>query len=598
MFNGKRFHALGLHMHQPPGNLKLLLEENPWEAKQILSCYARPPRYAEKYADVAAFQVGFSGVLLEQLLDPEVQKAAEEIVEIPEVLQQWRDAENIELLGMGYYHPLTPLIPKRDWAEQIQRGRDMITSVFGRAPKGFWPAEMAFTMEMIPALVKCGYEYVVVDGVHVRPTDDAPFDPYVPYWAEYDGARIMVVARDRDMSNAQESGLDAAWLANDFLHKNEQSPLPDGVRLLTTWSDGENGGWFRQMDEQAGFFGHFFSPCMEHCQTTEYPLRPVTLSAHLKAHPPTRSAHVETGAWNVGSSSGMDFSQWAGSETQQAGLTRLHALCDRYWRLQEATTTQSGPAADALQAARERLLLSETSCYLFWGDDWVPQLHDHLDAVEALLTQSEQGAKQASAPPQSKSAAPTPQTPAPAATPVESKATQKSAPEAQKSATAPAAASTPKPAAAEPPAAAAPKATASDKSTANTPATKKPAPRKTASKRPARKPAAKAAPTKPATAKPTVSTTTKAPTAPAPAEPPAAKTPAKPVAAKTAASTTPKATATPAESTSNAKAPATSDSAKTTAAGAPAKTTPNAPAKAPAKSKRAPARSTARKKKP
>jgi len=60
-------HALGLHMHQPPGNLKLLIEENDWEAQQIIRCYERVPRYANAFRDVARIHVGFSGILLEQL---------------------------------------------------------------------------------------------------------------------------------------------------------------------------------------------------------------------------------------------------------------------------------------------------------------------------------------------------------------------------------------------------------------------------------------------------------------------------------------------------------------------------------------------------
>jgi hypothetical protein len=55
-------HALGLHMHQPPGNLMLLIESNPWQAEEIIRCYQRVPRYAGQYRDVARLHVGFSGV--------------------------------------------------------------------------------------------------------------------------------------------------------------------------------------------------------------------------------------------------------------------------------------------------------------------------------------------------------------------------------------------------------------------------------------------------------------------------------------------------------------------------------------------------------
>ncbi len=35
------FYALGLHMHQPPENMRALIESNEWEAQQIMNCYAR-----------------------------------------------------------------------------------------------------------------------------------------------------------------------------------------------------------------------------------------------------------------------------------------------------------------------------------------------------------------------------------------------------------------------------------------------------------------------------------------------------------------------------------------------------------------------------
>lgn len=98
MTGTKAFHALGLHMHQPPGNLKLPIESNP------------------------------------------------------------REAANVELVGMGYYHPIFPLVPTTDREEQLASGRAIMEHAFGRAPRGFWPPEMAFAMEMIPARVKAGYE--------------------------------------------------------------------------------------------------------------------------------------------------------------------------------------------------------------------------------------------------------------------------------------------------------------------------------------------------------------------------------------------------------------------------------------------------------
>ena len=98
---------------------------------------------------------------------------------------------------MGFFHPIFPLIPVADWEEQLRTGRELMREVFGRAPRGFWPPEMAFSMEMIPALAKAGYDYVVVDGVHVHPADGVS-DVFRPYIACHDGVCITVVpARSR-----------------------------------------------------------------------------------------------------------------------------------------------------------------------------------------------------------------------------------------------------------------------------------------------------------------------------------------------------------------------------------------------------------------
>lgn len=384
------FHALGLHMHQPPGNLELLIESNEWEAEQIIRCYERPARYAADYSDVARLHVGFSGILLEQFRDPRMIDRYRRFIDIPAMLNSYREADNIELIGMGHYHPIFPLIPEEDWEEQLMSGRQIMEEAFGRAPRGFWPPEMAFSMEMIPALVKAGYEYVVVDGVHVNP-EDGIHDIYRPYLACHAGACITVIPRDRDISNAQESGLDPGWFANEALHKVAESPGPDEPRLVTTWSDGENGGWFRQIHEGSGFFGHYFAPYMEKVQAGEYPVRPVSISEYLSEHPAVDRAQVKTGAWNVGSTSGFDLSQWAGSDSQRQAAETVRQLSSRYWALAKRANKLPSASRDALSQARSLLLEAETSCFLFWGDSWIPHLYERTRPAEQLLARAEGG---------------------------------------------------------------------------------------------------------------------------------------------------------------------------------------------------------------
>mgnify|MGYP003573090640 CR=1 FL=1 len=383
------FHALGLHMHQPPGNLKLLIDANAWEAEQIIRCYERAARYARAYRDVAFLHVGFSGILLEQLRDPTIIDRYRRFVDIPAMLDSYREATNVELIGMGYYHPIFPLVPEADWDDQLLSGRQIMEECFGRTPLGFWPPEMAFSMEMVPALVKAGYAYVVVDGVHVRPQDGVD-DTYRPYRACHEGVCITVVPRDRNISNAQESGLDPDWFAREVRAKVAQSARPSEDRLVTTWSDGENGGWFRQTHEASGFFGHYFEPYMRQVRAGACPVRPVALSGYLRTHPPGTEARVQAGAWNVGSTSGYDFAQWAGSETQRQAAAAVTQASRRYHGLRDRREGLPETARRDLEQARRLILEAETSCFLFWGDSWIPHLYERTNPALSLLEGVEQ----------------------------------------------------------------------------------------------------------------------------------------------------------------------------------------------------------------
>ncbi len=381
-------HALGLHLHQPPENLRLLLAVNPWEAEEIILCYARAVRFAQQYRDVARLHVSFSGILLEQLTDPQLVDRYRHLVDVPAMLNAYREADNIELLGTGYYHPIFPLIPHSDWSEQLAHGRAMIERVLGRAPRGFWPPELAFTMEMIPALVQAGYDYVIVDGVHVRPFDGIN-DSFRPYVACYDGMCITVVPRDRELSNAQESGLRLDWFQDELRWRVAGSPRPHAPRLLTSWSGGENGGWFRQHDEPAGFFGYFFAPYMDWCRSGHADILPLHLSDYLAQVRHLPPARVQAGAWNVGSSAGIDFSQWCGSTEQQQAVADIQRLSAYYWTLCQDHPDVWQVAGDTLRTARRLILEAETSCFLFWGEAWIPHLYARIAPAEVALRQVE-----------------------------------------------------------------------------------------------------------------------------------------------------------------------------------------------------------------
>jgi hypothetical protein len=102
------YHAIGLNMHQPLGNLLALHDSNEqWEAKQILWCDDRPTRMLEGYEDAARLHMSFSGTLLKQLEDPAARETCHDVADIEALLDRCRKSY-IEFVGTGLYHPSIP----------------------------------------------------------------------------------------------------------------------------------------------------------------------------------------------------------------------------------------------------------------------------------------------------------------------------------------------------------------------------------------------------------------------------------------------------------------------------------------------------------
>ena len=377
-------------MHQPPGNLlDLLNNATKWhEAKQILLAYQRPLDYAERYPDMARFCVCFSGVLLEQLQDPELIDRCWDFTDIPKMLDRYAAASNIELAGTGYYHPLFPLIPADDWRNHIQRGRDKVVEVFGRTPVIFWPPELGFSCEMIPDLVDAGYRQVLCDGVHLRPerglTPSEMF--YHPFIAEQSGAQIVLIPRDAQLSLAQQGGTSPDWFCDEVLRKT--SGL-QGPALVTTWTDGENGNWFRNEHEPSNYWGHFFAPYLENMRAGTAILQPTSLADFLAQYPPDQKTSVRSGSWeyNPSKSEASSFERWAGSREQREVLDELHSISKEYeYAVERAGAKPSSAIADQLAKAHDQILRAEASDNLYYGSGWLWRARDALAQARQFLS--------------------------------------------------------------------------------------------------------------------------------------------------------------------------------------------------------------------
>lgn len=374
-------HALVLNLHQPSGNLDdmLLDPAHEWQAKECLYAYDRIPRAIAGWEDVARVHVSMSGTLLEALADPDFQARVYGTVKCGDLLWNYRSPA-MTILGTGYYHPVFPLIPEADRDEHVQRWLGLARHLFDRNFSGFWPPEMGFSLEMIPLLRRAGYRYVTVDAEHIVPITPMKWEEirYRPHIAKYGDDEIIVIPRDRELSIAQENGLETDWFIEEV---NERTKFCDFEPLVCTATDGDNGGWFRNVRWGSNFWGAFYHPLLHKVRHGETNVRPVAIDEYLDRHGAHGHVIVRTGAWNTGFHHGIGFVQWTGSQIQRDAWARLAGVSKRIHDARwEAGLRHASPRKKQLiEEAMWRLLRAETSCHFFWGEAWIHRAHAGMD---------------------------------------------------------------------------------------------------------------------------------------------------------------------------------------------------------------------------
>ncbi len=384
--------ALVLSLHQPPGNLEHLLDAQEQEAREILWAIDRIPRSLWPYEDIARVQLSLSGSLLETLANPDFQRRVSGIVDCGSLLWYLQNTRVIELLGTGYYHPVLPLIRSIDREEHLDRWRTIAGHLFARNHfPGFWPPELGFSMDLVPTLRRHGYSYAIVDSEHVSALTPMRWEElrYRPHLAQFGGEQIVVVVRDRELSNAQESGMDADWFITEVKARTQHCDFPP---LVTTATTGENGGWFRNTTPGHNFWSSFHTELMEKVRAgSAGGIRPTFISDYLQRHGPHGWVTVGPGAWNTGWHHGTGFVQWTGSLAQQQALTRAAELSEAVHAARRNAIAIGAGNPDLyrhLEDALAMVLRAETSCNFFWGEAWVQRCHDDLDRATQHLEQA------------------------------------------------------------------------------------------------------------------------------------------------------------------------------------------------------------------
>jgi hypothetical protein len=161
--------------------------------------------------------------------------------------------------------------------------------------------------------------------------------------------------------------------------------------LVTTCTDGDNGGWFRNVESAGNFWGVFYQPLLELVRRGETEIRPVFIDEYLQTHGAQGYVNVREAAWNTGWHHGTGFTQWTGSQAQRDALQRIGDTSRTLHELRKrAGVSHNGAQAhQELDQAFWRILRAETSCNFFWGEAWVQRCHRDLDDAWAFIHTAE-----------------------------------------------------------------------------------------------------------------------------------------------------------------------------------------------------------------
>jgi hypothetical protein len=379
----------------------------------------------------AGVQVSFSGSLMENMDGLYGTGWREHYRWGRNGLRTIRNNPRLDAVGIAYHHSLMPLTTKESMRMQIRLHKEAYKDVWntgGSYTKGFWPPECAFAVNMIPALVDEGLEWVIVDNGHfdraaqnypwapassIRPNKADQLNPdpatigsqwvqlnnvwaptkvsapwgYQPHYVQYVDPwsnptnptvqRIIAVPAGRYEGNENGRGGYGAfkpenvWTTHIARNNNPQRPM-----LLLCHSDGDNFGMLNA-DAYNGQHGNFLNmvranPNFEHTSVQDY----------LELYPvPTNDIiHVEPGSW-VGIDGGTPyFDKWrednarSGEHPDLWSWSVLVAAANRVIHADslESNYTMNdvrwGITHDTAKAWRF-YLQAETSCHWYWDFD-------------------------------------------------------------------------------------------------------------------------------------------------------------------------------------------------------------------------------------
>jgi hypothetical protein len=382
---------------------------------------------ADRNMPHAGVQVSFSGSLMENLGGIWGTGWRDHWRHGRNTLRTSLDNPRLDAVGFAYHHSLMPLTCKESMIMQIRLHREAYADNWntgGGYSKGFFPPESSFAVNMIPALVDQGIEWVLVDNGHFdRTLDDFPWSAassirpnraeqrngsvadknsqwtqlnnvwaptrvaapwsYQPHYVRHvnpwtgEVKKIIAVPAGRYEGNENGRGGYGAFkpqnVWGEHIAKNNNATKP---MIIVAHSDGDNFG-MKNADAFHGQHGLFLDMIQSNSDFAH-----TTVQDYLDMYPPAENdlIHVEPGSW-VGIDGGTPYydkwiennardgqhpDYWSWSVIVAAQNRVLHA--DNLENSYSMNDIRWGIGPDTAKAWRY-YLQAETSCHWYWDYD-------------------------------------------------------------------------------------------------------------------------------------------------------------------------------------------------------------------------------------
>ncbi len=320
------------------------------------------------------------------VLDKHIQLLAEIIPAHKRLMEEGR----VELTTTPFYHPILPLLTDMESAKRcmpgvrlpltmtdnrqyagihVKRAVEYHEKLFGRRPRGMWPAEGSVSAEIIPLLADAGIEWIATDEEilahsikeyvrrdgrgHVRNPDML----YKPYVTEVSGKRMHIFFRDHYLSDligfqygaAEENAAVADFESRlrNIVASHKGNPLIVSVIL-----DGEN-AWEYYPNQAIDFLSMLYRRV---CEMDG--VRPVTFSEYIDTKPLTGEIKsLFPGSWI-----NHDFYIWIGHPEDVEGWEQLNQTKECL----DAKKSDGKYDRETIERAEEELLIAQGSDWYWW----------------------------------------------------------------------------------------------------------------------------------------------------------------------------------------------------------------------------------------